>query len=289
MNDVNTSNYATNKIDTGSKGGRHSQKVIVPSHNLLIASLPQIEATKLVAASKGVFLKSRDVIYEGGDEIQYLYFPIDAVISSLAILEDGSTVEIAMTGREGLVGIAALMGGGRALHWTSVTVPGTALKISTAALSYLFFREEHLHAGVLRSYRAQFTQICQRSVCNVRHGLLQRLCVWLLMMHDRVGRAELPLTQEEIAGRLSVRRAGVSVACSMLQSMHGITSRRGRIAIVDRDTIEHAACECYEVLRREFDADPPGGGGPLVRREGLAWGPGVINQARPPQVSIHSI
>ena len=267
MNDVNTSTRWSSKRDNAARGSRHSQKVIVPTHNLLVASLPPAEAIKLVTASKGVFLKSRDVLYEGGDEIEYAYFPIDAVISSLAILEDGSTVEIAMTGREGLVGIAALMGGGHALHWTSVTVPGTALKISTAALNDLFLREEHLHAAVLRSYRAQFTQICQRSVCNVRHGLLQRLCVWLLMMHDRVGRAELPLTQEEIAGRLSVRRAGVSVACSMLQSMHGIASRRGKIAIVDRETIEHAACECYEVLRREFDPNSSRGRMPGEMKE----------------------
>jgi hypothetical protein len=116
-----------------------------------------------------------------------------------------------------------------------------------------------VHSAILRSYRSLFTQICQRSVCNVRHSLLQRLSVWLLMMHDRIGRDELPLTQEEIASRISVRRAGVSVATTLLQSMHGIASRRGKIVILDRETLEHAACECYRMLGDDFGLNAGGG------------------------------
>jgi len=234
---------------------RPNHKLIIPTRNLLIASLPRVESNELVSATHAVRLKARDIIYEGGDEIEYAYFPIDSVVSSLALLEDGSTVEIAMAGREGLVGIPALIGGGRALHWTRVSGAGTALKISIAALEEQANRQEALHSAILRSYRALFTQICQRSVCNVRHSLLQRLSVWLLMMHDRLGRDELPLTQEEIASRISVRRAGVSVATTLLQSMHGIASRRGKIVILDRGTLEHAACECYEIMRKDFDVN----------------------------------
>jgi len=235
---------------------RRGPKLIIPTRNLLVGSLPQNVANELVAASHPVHLKPRDLIYEAGDEIGLAYFPIDCVISSLALLEDGSTVEIAMAGREGLVGIPALIGRGRALHWTRVSVGGSALRISVAALEALGNRHEALHRGILESYRDLFTQICQRSVCNVRHTLLQRLCVWLLMLHDRVGRDELPLTQEEIAGRISVRRAGVSVATTMLEALHGITSRRGRIVILDRGTLEHTACECYEILGKRFENPP---------------------------------
>ena len=243
---------ATRTASRESTGAR-SLRLIIPSRNLLIAALPQFEANELTAAAYGVHLKSREIIYEGGDEIEFVYFPIDCVISSLALLEDGSTVEIAMTGREGLVGLPAVMGGGRALHWTRVSVTGAALKISKAALEEQANRFDSLHRAILRSYRGLFNQICQRAVCNVRHSLLQRLCVWLLMMHDRVGQDELPLTQEEIAARISVRRAGVSVATQMLQSMHAITSRRGKIVILDRHTVEHTACECYEVMRKQFE------------------------------------
>ena len=250
------------RTDSRESTGARNHRLIIPSRNLLIAALPQFEVNELIAAAYGVHLKSREIVYEGGDEIEYAYFPIDCVISSLALLEDGSTVEIAMTGREGLVGIPALVGGGRALHWTRVSVTGAALRISKAALEEQASQSEALHRVVLRSYRGLFNQICQRSVCNVRHSLLQRLCVWLLMMHDRVGHDELPLTQEEIASYISVRRAGVSVASQMLQSMHGVASRRGKIVILDRDTIEHAACECYEAMRKQFEPfDPTKGGG----------------------------
>lgn len=241
------------------KVDRRSPKLLVPSRNLLIGSLPQNQSNSLIAAARGINLKAREMLYEGGDAIDYNYFPIDCVIASLAILEDGSTVEIAMTGREGLVGMPALVGGGRALHFTSVAIPGAALKIPTSALEAQFKQNPALQSAVLRSYRGLFTQICQRSVCNVRHTLLERLCVWLLMVHDRVEDDVLPLTQEDIAGRISVRRAGVSVACSMLQSMHGIASRRGKIVILDRDTLEHVACECYQVMKSEFSASEGAG------------------------------
>src|SRR5215475_1065920 len=127
-----------------------NQRLIIPTRNLVIASLPLAESNELVSATQAVHLKLRDVIYEGGDEIEYAYFPIDCVVSSLAILEDGSTVEIAMAGREGMVGIPALIGGGRAVHWTSVSVAGAALKVSIAALEQQANKHEALHSAILR-------------------------------------------------------------------------------------------------------------------------------------------
>ncbi len=227
--------------------------LVIPTHNLLLASLPSADLFRIIQASKPLRKEIGDVIYEDGDEIDYAYFPINSVISSLTLLEDGSSVEVLMTGREGLVGLPAFVGGGRALHWTRVSVAGTVLRISTVDLRREFDYSESVHNGVLRAYRLLFTQICQRSVCNSRHTLLQRLCVYLLMIQDRVGSDELPMTQEQISSRISVRRAGVSTAASMLQAMHGITTRRGKIAIIDREVLENAACECYRVLRQDFE------------------------------------
>jgi CRP-like cAMP-binding protein len=231
---------------------RTLRSLVVPGHNLVLAALPPSESRKIVADSRPVHLSYLDAIYEAGDEIEFIYFPIESVLSAVAILEDGSSVEISMTGREGLVGLPALVGGGRALHWTRVSVSGAALKIPTASLQELVRTSEPIHDAVLRAYRRLFTQICQRSVCNVRHSLLQRLSVWLLMMSDRIGAVELPFTQEDIANRISVRRAGVSVAASTLQAMRAISYHRGRIMITDRPAIEGTACECYQVMAQDF-------------------------------------
>jgi CRP-like cAMP-binding protein len=232
---------------------RAAKHQVITTHNLVLASLAQSEVHKVVALAKPVHLSSASVVYETGDEIESIYFPIDAIVSALAILEDGSSVEISMTGREGIVGLPALVGGGRALHSTRVSVGGAALSIPTTFLRELLRKSEPIHDGIMRAYRSLFTQICQRSVCNVRHTVLQRLSVWLLMMHDRVGSLDLPFTQEDIANRISVRRAGVSVAASVLQARHAITSHRRKIVINDRGAIEQTACECYQVMADDFE------------------------------------
>jgi CRP-like cAMP-binding protein len=252
---------------------RTSGGLVIPNHNLVLAGLPLSELHRVVSESKPVHLSYLDVIYEAADEIEFIYFPIEAVVSAVAILEDGSSVEISMTGREGLVGLPALVGGGRALHWMRVSVSGAALRIPTGALQELVRKSEPIHDATLRAYRQLFTQICQRSVCNVRHSLLQRLCVWLLMMSDRVGAAELPFTQEDIANRISVRRAGVSVAASTLQAMRAISYHRGRIMITDRPSIEGIACECYQVMAQDFE-ELRGGGRSSGRRSLLIAEPG---------------
>jgi len=239
-----------------------SRNLVIPTHNLILAALPPAETNSIVAAAKAVHLSPADVLYEGGDEIDYLYFPVNAVVSAMGILEDGSSVEIYMSGRESIVGLSALIGGGRALHWTKVSVGGAALRVRAISMKELFRKSEPVSDGIMSAYRSLYTQICQRSICNVRHTLLQRLSVWLLMMSDRVGSPALPFTQEEIASRISVRRAGVSVAASMLQAMHAITYNRGKIMINDRSAIEHAACECYRVMAQNFEEDAGGGSKP---------------------------
>ena len=229
-----------------------SGRLVIPTHNLVLAALPPTELNQIVSSSKAVELRGGEVIYENEDPIDHIYFPINSIVSAVAIQEDGSTVEISMTGREGVVGLAALIGGGRSLHWTRVSAGGEALCIPTVTLQNLFQNNNAISDAILRAYRRLFTQISQRSVCNIRHSLLQRLSTWLLMTADRLGSEALPFTQEQIANQISVRRAGVSVAASMLQAMHAISYHRGSIVISDKLAVEHAACECYEVLGSEF-------------------------------------
>jgi len=232
------------------------QTLVIPTKNLLLAALPHPETYAIIADATPVRFKPGDEIYAGGDPIKHLYFPIDCVISAMGLLGDGSTVEITMTGREGLVGLAAIIGGRRSLHWTRASAGGVALRISNERMHELFVQNEAIQNAVLRAYRSMFTQVCQRSVCNSRHSLLQRLSVWLLMMNDRLGHEALPFTQEDIASHISVRRAGISVAASMLQDAKAISYHRGTIVIANRDPIEETACECYDVLR----LDNRGGG-----------------------------
>src|SRR5215831_5132032 len=129
-----------------------SRNLVIPTHNLILAALPPAETNRIVAAAKPVQLLAADVLYEDGDEIDLLYFPINSVVSSLGILEDGSSVEISMSGREGIVGLPALIGGGRALHWTRVSVGGTALRIPTASLNELSRASEPISDAIMRAY-----------------------------------------------------------------------------------------------------------------------------------------
>lgn len=225
---------------------------IVPARNLVLDALAASELQQILSASKLIHLNQGDTIYDAGDEIDYLYFPTNSVASALALLMDGSSVEIFMTGCEGIVGVSAFVGSADAVHWTRVAVGGAALRISATIARELFKSSETLHSVGMQAYRNVVTQISQRSVCNIRHSLIQRLCVWLLMMHDRAQTDALPFTQEEIAKYISVRRAGVSVAASRLQAMHAISYHRGSLVITDRDVLEYNACECYRAMAHDF-------------------------------------
>jgi CRP-like cAMP-binding protein len=198
-------------------------------------------------------LRFNDEVYAQGDQIRYLYFPIDSVLSSLVIMEDGTTIETSMVGKEGLAGVSAILGSGEARHWTRVTVSGSCIKVDATFVSLLFSKNSEAQKSVLEAYRSLITQVSQRAVCNARHTILERLCCWLLMLHDRVGDQNLRLTQEAIAGRVGARRAGITVAAHMLQAAGGIAYRRGELHIVDRDMVKSAACECYTVLGSEFE------------------------------------
>jgi CRP-like cAMP-binding protein len=217
-----------------------------------LAALPDAEFELLLPHLKPIRLAFNENIYVYGDTVQHVYFPIDCVVSNLAVMEDGATVEVSMVGRDALLGISAIIGSSRAHHWTRTLIAGSAWKMEAAALRKLFSRHEAVQRAVLRAYRLMIEQVSQRAVCHARHVVMQRLCCWLLMIHDRVGRDDFELTHETIASRIGVRRAGITQAANMLKSMEVVSYRRGHVHIIDRSEIERSACECYETFSREF-------------------------------------
>lgn len=221
-----------------------------------LLSVPSI-AHELLAEIRIVPLTTNQVLFEQGDKIEFLYFPLDCVASGLAIMEDGTTIETAMVGCESVVGISTILGSGLSRQWVWVTVAGNALQLEARFLDRLLVHNETALKALLRSYRLLVTQVSQRCVCNTRHTIMERLCCWLLMLHDRVGGNNLNLTQEMIASRVGARRAGITVAAGMLQEMNAIEYRRGRLHIVDRAVLEQTVCECYNVMKSEWKFNPP--------------------------------
>jgi len=215
-----------------------------------LLSLPGI-GNDLLQEMRVVPFTVNQVLYEQGDKIESLYFPLDCVASGLAIMEDGTTMETSMVGRESVVGVSTILGSGLSREWIWVTVGGSAVQLDAKLLDRLFIQNEVALKALLRCYRLLITQVSQRCVCNTRHTIMERLCCWLLMIHDRVGGNNLTLTQEMIASRVGARRAGITVAAGMLQSMHAIEYRRGNLHIVDREVLEHTVCECYNLMKDE--------------------------------------
>jgi CRP-like cAMP-binding protein len=226
----------------------------VASRNELLGELLSIPGTMnyLLPELKIVSLSVNQVLYEQGDKIDFVYFPLDSVVSGLAIMEDGTTIETSMVGREGFAGISSILGSGHSRQWSWVTISGNAIQLDSKILDKLFVHNETALTALLNYYRSLITQLSQRSVCNTRHTIIERLCCWLLMIHDRGGRNNLRLTQEMIASRVGARRAGITVAAGMLQEMNGIEYRRGQLHIRDRGVLERTVCECYSMMRTHF-------------------------------------
>jgi len=216
-----------------------------------LLGLPGI-GNDLLQELRVVPLTVNQVLYEQGDKIEHLYFPLESVASGLAIMEDGTTIETSMVGHESVIGVSAILGSGLSRQWVWVTVGGTALQLESRFLDKLFIQNEVALKALLRCYRLLITQVSQRCVCNTRHTIMERLCCWLLMIHDRVGGNNLNLTQEMIASRVGARRAGITVAAGMLQSMKAIEYRRGQLHIIDRNVLERTVCECYSIMKGEW-------------------------------------
>jgi len=220
--------------------------------NRLLAALPAEDYQRLQPHLEFVTLPLRQSIYEAGDPITTVYFPRSAMVSLVATLEDGSTMEAGLVGQEGMTGIAALLGGTTKAHRAFVQVAGDGWRLKVSVLQEEFDRGGALQKLLLRYVQALLTQVAQTGVCNRFHTTEERLARWLLLVADAVQSEEFPLTQEFIAQMIGVRRSGVTVAAGMLSHAELIRYTRGHINIVDRKGLEEFSCECYSVVRDEF-------------------------------------
>ena len=200
-----------------------------------------------------------DVIYESGNELRHVYFPTTSIVSLLYLLADGGSAEIAVVGNEGILGVALFMGGETMPNRAVVQSAGYAYRLKGQLLKQEFNRALTLQQLLLRYTQALLTQMSQTAVCNRHHSIDQQLCRWLLLSLDRLSGDELVMTQSLIANMLGVRREGVTEAAGKLQDAGLIHYSRGRITVLNRPGLEAAACECYEVVKKEFDRLLPGG------------------------------
>ena len=224
-----------------------------PSENRLLAALPGNEYERLRPSLQEVSFSLGEVVYEFGGHLDYVFFPTSSIISLLYTMENGTSAEMGLTGNDGVVGIALFMGDGTMPNRAVVQSAGGALRMKAKVLQDEFAQGGKFQRLLLRYTQALITQISQTAVCNRLHSVEQQLCRWLLLSHDRVDTDELIMTQELIADMLGVRREGVTVAAGHLQDIGAISYVRGRIQILDRQKLEDSACECYRVVKDEFE------------------------------------
>jgi CRP-like cAMP-binding protein len=224
-----------------------------PLQNQLFASLPEAERERWQAELELVELPLGQVLCESGDKMSHVYFPTTAIVCLLYVMEDGSSAEISVVGNEGLVGIALFMGGDSTPSRAVVQSAGTAYRIKASTVKDEFDRSSAVLHMVLRYTQALLTQMAQTAVCNRHHTLDQQLCRWLLLSLDRLPGSELLMTHELIANMLGVRREGVTEAALKLQASGLIRYSRGRINVLDRPGLEGRTCECYGVVKKEYD------------------------------------
>ena len=221
--------------------------------NHLLAALPDAEFRRLLPQLDWVALPLGHVLYESGSKMSHVYFPTTALVSLLYELEDGTSAETALVGNEGIVGIAVFMGGESRLGRAVVLGAGHGFRLGAQALKDEFERAGPLMDLLLRYTQALITQIAQTAVCNRRHSLDQQLCRWLLLSLDRLPGDDIVMTQQVIATMLGVRREGVTEAALELQKLGLIHYARGHIAVLDRAGLEDRACECYAVVKNEYE------------------------------------
>lgn len=221
--------------------------------NLLLEALPIEVRDRLFPHMELVPLALGDVLYESGDTMRHVYFPTDAIVSLLYVMENGASGEIAIVGREGVVGIALFMGGESTPSRALVQGAGNAWRLPGQLLKDEFHRHTELQYLLLRYTQALITQMAQTAVCNRHHSIDQQLCRWLLLSLDRLSDNRVMMTQELIANMLGVRREGVTEAAGKLQKAGLIEYIRGQITVVDRPGLEARSCECYAVVKAETD------------------------------------
>jgi len=224
-----------------------------PKQNHILAALPAEDYARLLPDLELVPVPLGWAVHESGGQMGYVYFPTTSIVSLLYVMEDGASAEIAIVGNEGLVGIALFMGGETTPSRAVVQSAGDAYRLKSAVLKNEFERGGALQHLLLRYTQAMITQMAQTAVCNRHHSLEQQLCRWLLLSLDRLSSNVLIMTQELIANMLGVRREGVTEAAGTLQADGLIHYSRGKITVLDRPRLEQRVCECYAVVKKEFD------------------------------------
>ena len=224
-----------------------------PKQNRLLAALPIDIQTRLFPQLELTTLPLGKVLYESGDTLRHVYFPTDAIVSLLYVMESGASAEISVVGNEGLLGISLFMGGETTPSRAVVQSAGFAYRLLGQRVKDEFERHGEMLYLLLRYTQALITQMAQTAVCNRHHTIDQQLCRWLLLSLDRLPSNRLVMTQELIANMLGVRREGVTDAAGKLQKLGVIEYSRGQITVLDRPLLERLSCECYAVVKKETD------------------------------------
>lgn len=219
--------------------------------NALIDQLGTDVSRRLLAFSKIVCLEARETLYAPGEAARHVYFPAGCVAAACASAGDGAPVETALVGREGLLGLGAVLGERRARELACAVLPGDAVRVEAAALRTLFAEGGPWRRLVLRFYGSHVRQVSRRAVCNTRHRLSERLATWLLALCERADSDDLQLTQETAARQLGVRRAGVNECVAYLEGLGAVEHRRGRLRVLNRGALAGAACSCHAPLNEE--------------------------------------
>ena len=224
-----------------------------PRQNHLLAALPVAEWARWSPALEPVDMPLGEVLYESGVAMTHVYFPTTSIVSLLYVMEDGASAEIAVVGNEGIVGVSLFMGGETTPSRSVVQSAGQGFRMRGQLLKEEFDRSGPVLHLLLRYTQALITQMAQTAVCNRHHSLDQQLCRWLLLSLDRLQEPQLVMTQELIANMLGVRREGVTEAAVSLQRAGLINYKRGHITVLDRPGLERRTCECYAVVKKEYD------------------------------------
>jgi len=224
-----------------------------PKQNHLLAALPAADWRRWLPLLEAVEMPLGQVLYEAGNTLSHVYFPTNAIVSLLYVMENGASAEIAVVGNEGIVGISLFMGGESTPSRAVVQSAGQGYRLQAQAIKDEFSRSGAVMHLLLRYTQALITQMAQTAVCNRHHSLDQQLCRWLLLSLDRLQGSELVMTQELIANMLGVRREGVTEGALKLQQAGLIRYSRGRISVLDRAGLESRTCECYAVVKKEYD------------------------------------
>jgi CRP-like cAMP-binding protein len=224
------------------------------AQNRLLSVLPEAMRAHWLPKLEPIDMPFGKVLYESGGTLAHVYFPTTSIISLLYVLENGASAEIAVVGNEGVVGVSLFMGGGGSmLSRAVVQSAGQVLRLKAGALMKEFRRAGPAQHILLRYTQALITQMAQTAVCNRHHSIDQQLCRWLLLSLDRLPSNQLVMTQKLIADMLGVRREGVTEAAGHLDRAGLIHYRRGRITVLDREALQRRSCECYAVVKKEYD------------------------------------